>query len=238
MNIRKLLLAATIVFLWSGQAAQAEEDTSPTSIEGLPLVEVPANGQPTQLAIFYSGDGGWAQLDKGVSARLAASGTRVIGMSSLRYLWRERTPDEAAADLARVLRFYLAEMKPATSVILVGYSTGADIMPFLVNRLPDLLRARVASVTLIAPGHDAEFVIHVADWLPGRATSGKPVLPEIERLGVPVLCLYGEGDTSTLCPELPADRGTTVLIGKGHHLGGMYDAIAQRILSFTAKAER
>ncbi|MBX5463837.1 MAG: virulence factor family protein, partial [Steroidobacteraceae bacterium] len=46
--------------------------------------------------------------------------------------------------------------------------------------------------------------------------------------------LYGEGDKDALCPELPAEHATTARIGKGHHLGRDYDAIANRILAFAS----
>jgi type IV secretory pathway VirJ component len=237
MTPRQLVLAFTTALLLCGHA-HAQEDTSPTSIEGLPLEDVRPQGEAKQLAVFYSGDGGWAQLDRGVSARLAAAGVRVIGVSSLRYFWRERQPEEAAGDIARVLRYYLSEVAPDTPVLLIGYSTGADVMPFLVNRLPDLLRARLATVSLIAPGRNAQFVIHVGDWLPGRESRGTPLMPQIERLQVPVLCLYGEGDKSALCPDIPPDRATTVRIGEGHHFSGDYEAIARRILSFAQTRQR
>lgn len=230
MNIRTLLVAIAMAFLCVTQAAHAEEDVS---VSDLPLEELKSQGKSKLLAVFYSGDGGWASLDKGVSGQLAAAGVKVVGMNSLRYFWTQRNPDEAAADLSRVLRYYLSEMDPSARVILVGYSTGADVMPFMVNRLPDLLRARIASVALIAPGKDAQFVIRVRDWLPGKGSSGTPLMPELEHLGVPLLCLYGEGDKYAICPELPASLATSALIGDGHHLGGDYDAVAQRILSFT-----
>ncbi len=130
--------------------------------DALPLVEVPPQGDSGRVAVFYSGDGGWAALDQGVSARLAAAGVEVIGMNSLKYFWRERTPEEAAADLARIVRKALTGRPPSTKVLLIGYSSGADVMPFMVNRLPQELRLRVATVTLIAPGREAQFVFHVA----------------------------------------------------------------------------
>jgi type IV secretory pathway VirJ component len=213
--------------------AQNVTAVAPPSVADLPLVEIPPQGRSDRLAVFYSGDGGWASLDKGVSRRLAAAGVSVIGVNSLRYFWHERQPEQAAKDLTRVLEFYLRDRPERDKVLLVGYSTGADVLPFIVNRLPDALRARVASVTLIAPGHDAVFEIHVADWVPGRGRPGSPLAPEIERLGPPVLCVYGPGDRSTLCPELSSQRVTTAPIGEGHHLGGEYEEIASRILSFS-----
>jgi type IV secretory pathway VirJ component len=61
-------------------------------------------------------------------------------------------------------------------------------------------------------------------------------MPEVERLRLPVLCLWGEGDRSALCPELPPAHATMARIGSGHHLGGEYEQIAARILSFPTPA--
>src|SRR5262245_15972823 len=76
---------------------------------GLPLVEVAdgTHGGDT-LAVFYSGDGGWAKVDRGVAGRLAQAGVPVVGYDSLLYFWTARTPVSAAADLASVLQHYMA----------------------------------------------------------------------------------------------------------------------------------
>lgn len=42
-------------------------------------------------------------------------------------------------------------------VLLIGYSLGADVMPFLAGRLPEDLRQQVAAVTLLGPGRTASF---------------------------------------------------------------------------------
>jgi len=223
----------------STQPPNAEPARSESVLSDLPLVDVPAKGDTVRLAVFYSGDGGWATLDTNVSKRLAEAGVNVIGVNSLRYFWRDRPPERAAQDLTRILREKLRARPAGDKVLLIGYFTGADVLPFIVNRLPEDLRNRIASVNLIAPGHDAVFEIHVRDWIPGsRKKEGLPLMPEIARFPPPaVLCLYGEGDKEALCPELPAEHATTVLIGEGHHLGGDYDAIAGRILAFaSAKA--
>ena len=58
------------------------------------------------FAVFLSGDGGWAGIDKNVAAALAARGISVAGVDSLRYFWTARTPQGLAADLDRILRYY------------------------------------------------------------------------------------------------------------------------------------
>jgi type IV secretory pathway VirJ component len=51
-----------------------------------------------------------------------------------------------------------------------------------------------------------------------------------------VLCIYGEGETDSICPELPRGTVTREQIGEGHHFGGEYARLADRILSFTRKS--
>ncbi|HEY6645427.1 AcvB/VirJ family lysyl-phosphatidylglycerol hydrolase [Povalibacter sp.] len=233
MSIR---IAGLVALILLGVATDADATEIPAALADLPLIEVQPRGSsvpgPQRLVIFYSGDGGWATLDEAVSARLAAAGVRVVGMNMLRYLWHARSPEEATQDLARVMRTYLAAQGVDDQLLLVGYSHGADVLPFLVNRLPQQWRGRIAAITLLSPGHATELEIHIGQMLSG-GSGGLPVMPEIDKLGLPLLCLYGGADDNdTLCPEIPADRATTAQIGSGHHLGGEYQAIADLILSF------
>ncbi|HWW32416.1 MAG TPA: AcvB/VirJ family lysyl-phosphatidylglycerol hydrolase [Steroidobacteraceae bacterium] len=209
----------------------------PPEIGDLPVNEVPASGSSTELALLLTGDGGWAGLDQELAARLAASGVPTVGLNSLKYFWSERTPDETTRDVARLMRHYLAAWNKQR-VLLVGYSFGADVLPFVVNRLPPELRARIASVSLLGIDSNASFEVSVADWV-GSADGGSPTRPEVATLAhVPVLCIYGEGESDSICPGLPAASGVSrAQIGKGHHFSGEYATLADRILAF-ARAPR
>ena len=174
-------------------------------IGDLPVNEVPASGNSTELALLMTGDGGWAGLDQELAARLAQSGVPTVGLNSLKYFWSERTPEETARDVARLMRHYLAVWNKQR-VLLVGYSFGADVLPFVVNRLPADLRARVASVSVLGIDSNASFEVSVADWV-GSDDGGPPTLPELAALGhMPVLCIYGEGEEDSICPDLAAER--------------------------------
>jgi type IV secretory pathway VirJ component len=204
------------------------------ALASLPVVEVPATGTPSEarrdeFAVLISGDGGWAGLDRGVAAAFAVRGIPVVGLDSLRYFWSARTPEKTAADVAAIIQHYQG-LWHRHGVQLVGYSFGADVLPFVVNRLPATLAPQVAGVTLIGPSQSATFEIHVSDWLPGKPVPGVPLKPELERLTPAPLCLHGGGESGSACLLLPAAQSAQV--GSGHHLGGDADGIVERILTY------
>jgi type IV secretory pathway VirJ component len=213
--------------------ARVEAPTQrPPDISDLPVQEVHAAGTSEEFALLLTGDGGWAGLDQELAARLAASGVPTVGLNSLKYFWTERSPEETARDVARVLRHYFAAWNKQR-VLLVGYSFGADVLPFVVNRLPPELRQKVVSVSLLGIDANASFEVRVADWV-GADNGGPATRPELAAVTkLPVLCIYGDGESDSICPGLPAGGAITrEQIGKGHHFSGEYDTLAERILAF------
>jgi type IV secretory pathway VirJ component len=53
---------------------------------------------------------------------------------------------------------------------------------------------------------------------------------------VPVLCVYGEGESDSICPQLSAAGIAREQIGKGHHFSGEYATLADRILAIARSA--
>jgi type IV secretory pathway VirJ component len=192
---------------------------------------VPARGASGDtLAVIISGDGGWAGLDREVAGALAEKGVPVVGLDSLRYFWTARTPDGASQDLARILRHYLAAWGRKEAV-LIGYSLGADVLPFMAQRLPADLLGRVRLITLLGPDRSASFEFHVGEWLGLGGSGEQPVLPEVRKLaGHHVLCLYGKREDDSLCPQLAPALGKAVALSGAHHFGGDYGQVAGLIL--------
>lgn len=206
------------------------------ALRGLPLIEVPAAAPGPTFAVLVSGDGGWALLEHDVAGALARAGVTVVGFNSLRYFWTRRSPDQASADLARVLRYYLSSTG-ARDVLLVGYSRGADVLPFMADRLPPELLGRVRLVALLGPSRSVDFKFHVLDWLKdARHPSDLPVLPEARKLvGVSrLLCVYGTDETDTICPELAAPGVRVLPLTGAHHFDDDYAALGQAILAAAA----
>ena len=205
----------------------------PAALGDLPVVEVPA--QPNthaadSFAIIMSGDGGWAGIDQNIAAALSAEGIPVVGWDSLRYYWTARTPEGVAADTDKMIRYYLAHFGKKR-VLLIGYSQGADVLPFAVNRLPAATKSHVSLAAILGMSEHALFEFHVSSWI-SDGNSGPETLPEVNRItGIPVLCIYGEDEHDSLCPELDSSKFKIVKVKGGHHFDGNYAALAGDILS-------
>jgi type IV secretory pathway VirJ component len=184
------------------------------------------------FAIMLSGDGGWAGLDKEVAAALSANGIPVVGLDSLRYFWTARTPEGLAADLSRMIDYYVKQLGKQR-VLLAGYSQGADVLPFAVNRLTPAARSHVALTAVMGMSEYALFEFHMSNWI-SDDNSGPPTLPEVARIGgMTVLCIYGEDETDSLCPRLDPHKVTIVKLKGGHHFDGDYAALARTIMTST-----
>lgn len=198
----------------------------------LPLVELPPTAPGELLTLMVSGDGGWAPIDKGVAGRLNQDGLPVVGLNALKYFWTRRQPEEAARDLERILRYYLPAWN-RREVLLVGYSRGADVLPFMINRLPEDLRHRIRLVALLGPGETVDLKFHLADWWgETHHRTDLAVLPEAEKLlpGTRLLCAYGAEEKDSICPTL-ASRGAEPVELKGaHHFDGGYEALGEIVL--------
>jgi len=203
----------------------------PADLDGLPLVEVPVRQPGATFAVIISGDGGWAGIDKSLADALATRNIPSVGLDSLHYFWTRRTPDEIGTALQDILQHYLRTWH-MQKVLLIGYSRGADVLPFMASRLPAELFRHVSLIALLGAGHRVDMEFHVTDWLPGRMEDAPyPVQPQVEKLAhANLLCIYGEDEPAPLCPALDPQRFKVRRLQGGHHFGGAYAALADLIL--------
>jgi type IV secretory pathway VirJ component len=204
---------------------------NPQAAKDLPLVEMPAVESKRDLfAVVISGDGGWASIDKHIAAALHDQGIPVVGLNSLRYFWRRRTPEETAADVARIIEAYAKEWNK-TFVVLVGYSRGADVLPFVINRLPPDSRSKVVMAVFLTLEPTIDFEIHAGDIFNFNSSRAQPVKPELDQYtGIPGLCFYGKDELDSLCRGLKIPNVEVIEMKGGHHFGGEYQRLGKLIL--------
>ena len=204
--------------------AKYEKDMSPKvdieQVKNLPLIitNSKTSDKDGPVALLISGDGGWYGFEQSIADNLAKQGILTIGLDAKKYFWNRRTPEETASDIAKALNFYGKEWG-REKFVLIGYSLGAEIVPFIVNRLPDDIKSRVESVVLLSPATTTDFEIHISNMLGvGNKQNTYNTIDEIIAMAnVPTLIIFGEGE-KTLIPELLSK--TSVLIRKipgDHH---------------------
>jgi len=207
----------------------------PVSLADLPLIELRTQTPGPTLAVLLSGDGGWAGLDKNVAAALVEKGVDVVGVDSLRDFWTARTPQSLAVDVDRIVRYYTAQWHD-TNVVLIGYSQGADVLPFAINRLPAATRALITHSVMLGLGQNASFEFHVGNWLNDDDPDALPILPEAVKLQPhKTLCIYGADEKDSLCPQLAPASVEAYPMKGGHHFDGNYDELATVILEKALK---
>lgn len=212
----------------AGYIQQEDDGNNPF---GLPLTVLDARPTRDTMAVIYSGDGGWRDIDKEVGNALQQQGVPVVGVDSLRYFWSERQPQATADDLARVITYY-GKRWNVRNVVLIGYSFGADILPRTYNLLAPATRARIRQVTLMALSHRADYKISVLGWLgaDGEGNAGDPV-DDIKAIEPPLVqCIYGTDEEDDACPDLKSSGIEVVPIEGGHHFDGDYAALTRRVL--------
>jgi len=205
-------------------------------------------GKDDVMAIIYSGDGGWADLDRRLGIAFIDRGIPVLGVNTFKYYWRNRTPDESARELDALMTKY-AGVWGRKRIWLVGYSFGADVLPTIIGKLSPANRARITQLVLLSPSRDVTFEIELEGYMIKQGwwkeqlktllqhinpITHYDALPPLQALhGLPpTVCYYGLDDSDdSLCTEPQLPKWVQVHAKKGdHHFNGGYQPLAAQML--------
>ena len=99
-----------------------------------------------------------------------------------------------------------------------------------ISRLSPSTRARIRLIALLGASPRVEFEFHVADWL-RSSSKGVLVKPEVDKLtSERILCLAGEDDKDSLCPQLGGANIDVVILKGSHHFDGNYERLGRIVL--------
>ena len=173
------------------------------------------------IALLFSGDGGWFGFEQSIADYLGAYGIPTIGIDTKKYFWNRKTPEKTASDMAEILIYYGKEWDK-TRFVLIGYSQGAEIVPFLVTHFPDALKSKVLSAVMLSPETTTDFEIHITNMLGfGSRQNTYNVIEEINKIKeITAICIFGEGEKIPVPGLL---KGTSVKISfvpGDHHYKG------------------
>jgi len=188
-----------------------------------------ASGLP--MFVFISGDGGWNSFDETLCGCLTRQGIPVVVFDAQKYFWKRRTPEETATDLITVIETY-GHIWKRDRFVLAGFSFGASLVPFLVNRFPAGILSRQVSAILISPDKRCDFEIHLSDMLNLGLSKGKyDVISEIKRSSFKNMeAIFGSDENQDI-RQLFFKTGIKVEILQGnHHFDSDSEALADLIV--------
>ena len=208
----------------------------PPGLKNLPLVEVAGAAEsPRRLrkafVVFLSGDGGWSYIDRDIAEELAMRGLPAVGWSTLRYFWTEKSAEETAADIDRVVRAYAKAWK-RSELVLAGYSFGSDVLALVVRKLSLETRKRLRLLVLISPSIADKIELRLKEDDGELERVGEPLAPRVAFLDAEhLLCLYGKEEDESLCRALSKKNADVREIPGGHTFDGDASVPAAQIIA-------
>ena len=195
------------------------ENSHDVKIKTLPLSVTNAKfvNSDAPVVLFISGDGGWYRFEQTIADNLANLGIPTIGLDSKKYFWNQRSPDETAGDMAKVLDYYGKKWE-RKQFILIGYSFGSEIVPFIVSRLPVEIKSKIEASVLLSPTPTTDFEIHISSMLGlENRHNTYNVIDEIRKEKTDnVLIVFGK-DEKSLVPKQLAGTDVKIRYIPGDH---------------------
>jgi len=215
----KLIFSTIVMFLVLAVHAQ----------NNLPLQYTDNIDTSKPLIVYISGDGGVNGFTNSLIKSLNKKGYAVLALDAKDYFWHKKDPQEFASAMNISITNYLVSKK-RNSFVVLGYSFGADVSPFLATRLPLSLRLKCKELILLSPSTNTNFEIKVLDMLGWGSSKGKNVVNELNKVNATVVFFFGSDEKDFPLNEITIKKQVVIMEG-GHHYDNNVDDLAGKIVS-------
>ena len=216
-----LLILFFVPFLYPGNAAAQD----------FPVKEWASASQDKPLIFYLSGDGGLNKFSNSLCDGINEKGYQVIELNSKSYFWDKKTPEQTAIDVNNYLVKKMTGRKNQ-QLVMIGYSFGADVLPFILSRLPKDIHDKILVAFLMASSGSTDFEIHWSDIFGGNAKRDMDVVSEINKLVDDKIVIISSSDDRHLeANKITLKRYTHEILPGGHHFDGDTDEIIKVILN-------
>ena len=195
--------------------------------EELPIQALKGSDPSKPLILYLSGDGGWNKFSTSFINTLNKQGYSIVALNSRSYFWKKKVSAKAAEEISILLDRYLKSWK-ATSFILIGYSFGADVAPFIQSNFNPFILDNLKHTVLMSPSDKTDFEIHVLGML-GFSNSGESVTNQINKLTKPVTIVLGTDEKDFPLSSISLKHYQTIKIDGGHHYDGHIEELVKKI---------
>jgi type IV secretory pathway VirJ component len=221
LPLSALVLFGT-VFFNSHIFAQKAEPT-----RDLPLIERRSDGYSPFYVILFTGNGGWKNLVQSVTKYLNSKNVSVLAINTQKYLWSEKEPSQIARDLESLIDTYNGRWGKK-KIVLIGYSMGAEVLPFALNRMKGAYTENLNDMILIGPWQKATFEIKLRDYL-FEVNKGSDIYSELKKIKSKKPYIICDDNEFSICNKNLDGIADHDFLGGGHHFGNDYDALSKMI---------
>ncbi len=226
-NFRHWLVLIWIILLGSNFSfAQGT-----TNLKDLPLETSPSAGNQNDLVLYLTGDGGFNTFSQKFKAEFEKKGYGVVALNSRKYFWKGKSPEVFARDIEKISNHFMKNWKKA-SLIIVGYSFGADVASFLPRLLTIELQNKIKKIALLSPSSSTDFEVRLSDLLATSDDAARKykVGGEIEKNRLPMACIFGKNENLLLKNSLSENDSLKVYqLPGGHHYNDNFSLLMKTI---------
>lgn len=211
MRIHKILVIILLFLVC--MTSKAQQNNIPAKVWN--------NDKNKPIVLYLTGDGGFNSFSNTYCDLLSKEGYTVAAINSKSYFWDKKSADKITKDLSAYLTNLVKEHSNQ-AVYFVGYSFGADVVPFVVNRLSAIWKQKLKAVTLLEPSTSTDLEIHIADLLSrSDAKRDFDVIAEINRmLDTKVTILLGDDEVNFPIKQIKLKNFQISYLKGGHHFDG------------------
>jgi len=192
-------------------------------------VSLYSSSDTTKPLIFYiSGDGGFNKFSTSFMQTLNKQGYAVIGLNAKDYFWNHKKPQDAANAIEGAINEANKQWKKK-NIVLLGYSFGADVAPFMLTHFSTSLAGKVNHLILLSPSSKTDFEIHVLQMIGWGKNSGESVPAEINKISIPVTIIVGDDENEFPFSQLTIKNKHVIKMPGGHHYDGDVNALYKQI---------
>lgn len=227
MRLLGLQISLIIAAILYSHAAVAQNNLD---ISKLPINIVPATIDSNKPLILYiTGDGGWNKFSRTLSKNFADKGYPVIALDASKYFWDKKTALQTATDVTKLILTY-QQLWKKKKILLIGYSFGADVMPFVFNHLNKEQTAAIVNISLLSPSTHTDFEIHILGLF-GADSGGESVSNAINKITAkPITLIFGSEEKGFPEKALTNKNYSIIKLSGGHHYDGDEANVADTIL--------
>lgn len=201
-------------------------------VNNLPVViKVPPAGSTAPLIVYITGDGGMKKFSANVIESFRQQNYPVVALNALKYFWSKKSPQQAAKDITSLITYYQTQWGSNHGVVLIGYSLGADVLPFIYTSLPPEIAGEVKHLVFLSPSLYTDLEVHLSDMLGRSGSKGMSVPAEINKIiNKPLLLVFGAEEKDFNLSALNVRYEKLILPG-GHAYDEDAGGVAGKILA-------